>query len=90
MLANNEAGRVKEWTLAGIFDMSDEFFEGLKIFLLNGFFEVVIGIFSIYLIYQIIISLHSALFEGLELKGSETLDRAVASLRNEQNFGGKI
>lgn len=90
MLANSEAGRVKEWTLAGLIDMSDEFFEGLKIFLLNGFFEVVITFFSIIIIYKIIISLHSALFEGMELKGTEVLDNAVASLRNEANFGTKI
>lgn len=90
MLANSEAGRVKEWTLAGLIDMSDEFFEGLKIFLLNGFFEVVIAFFSIIIIYKIIISLHSALFEGMELKGTEVLDNAVASLRNEANFGTKI
>lgn len=90
MLANSEAGRVKEWTLAGLLDMSDEFFEGLKIFLLNGFFEVVIAFFSIIIIYKIIISLHSALFEGMELKGTEVIDNAVASLRTEANFGGKI
>lgn len=90
MLDNNGAGVVREWSFAGLMSMSSEFFETLKIYFLNGFMEVAIALFSIIIIYKLIISLHTALFDGLELRGTQVLDDAVSSLRNEANFGGKI
>jgi len=90
MLENNNATIIKEWSFAALFSMSSAFFETLKIYLLNGFMEVVINLFAIVIIYKIITSLHSAIFDGLELKGTQVLDDAMAGVRNEMNFGGKI
>jgi len=70
--------------------MSSAFFETLKIYLLNGFMQVAISLFAIVIIYKLIISLHTAVFDGLELKGTQILDDAMAGVRNEMNFGGKI
>lgn len=90
MLQNNAAGVSKEWSLWTLFQMPSALIDTIKIYFMNGLMEVVIALFSIIIIYKIIISLHSALFEGMEIKGTEVLDNAVASLRNEANFGGKI
>jgi len=90
MLENNNATIIKEWSFSALLSMSSAFFEMLKIYLLNGFMEVVISLFAIVIIYKLIISLHTAVFDGLELKGTQTLDDAVAGVRNEMNFGGKI
>lgn len=90
MLENNNATIIKEWSFSALLSMSSAFFETLKIYLLNGFMEVVISLFAIVIIYKLIISFHTAVFDGLELKGTQTLDDAVAGVRNEMNFGGKI
>ena len=90
MLDNNAAGVVKEWSFAGLLSVSSEFFETLKIYFLNGFMEVAISVFSIIIIYKIIISWHSELLSGLELKSFSVLDDAIGNVRNEMNFQGKI
>jgi len=88
MLANNSASI--SFSFGDLLSLPGSFVDMIKIYLLNGFFQVVISLFSIIIIYKIIISLHSALYESLELKSTEVLNNAVASLRNEANFGGKI
>ena len=92
MLANNQAGVVHEsWSLTSLLSITGAFFDSLKIYFLNGLMEIAITLFSIIIIYVIIISLHKALFEALELKSTEVLDNAVASVRQEANMGaGKI
>lgn len=90
MLENNTAGVAKEWSISSLLSMPGAFIDALQIYLLNGFMEVAISLFSIIIIYKLIISFHTALFDGLELKGTSILDDSISSLRNEANMGGKI
>ncbi|AFL69596.1 hypothetical protein [Sulfurospirillum barnesii] len=90
MLQNNAAGVSKEWSFSALFQMSGAFIDTIKIYFLNGLMEVAISLFSIILIYKIIVSLHTAIFEGLELKSAAVLDEMVSSIRSEANLGGKI
>lgn len=88
MLANNSASI--SFSLTELLSLPRSFIDMIKIYLLNGFFQIAISLFSIFIISKIIISLHTALYESLELKSTEVLDNAVASLRQEANLGGKI
>lgn len=58
------------------------------IFIFDGLFEVAIGIFSIIIIYKIIISLHSELFQTIDLSASSAIDNAVDSMRTESSSWG--
>lgn len=88
MLANNSASI--SFSLTELLSLPRSFIDMIKIYLLNGFFQIAISLFSIFIISKIILSLHTALYESLELKSTEVLDHAVASLRQEANLGGKI
>ncbi len=58
------------------------------IFIFDGLFEVAIGIFSIIIIYKIIITLHSELFQTIDLSTSSAIDNSVESMRTESSSWG--
>lgn len=60
----------------------------LKIYVFDGFIEIAIAVFSIVIIYKIIVSLHSTLFEVIEVQGSKELDNAIESMKNEGSSWG--
>ncbi|QEP35050.1 glycine zipper family protein [Malaciobacter pacificus] len=60
----------------------------MKIYFFDGFIEISVAIFSIIIIYKIIVSLHSTLFEIIEVQGSKELDNAIESMKNESTGWG--
>ncbi|MFY9094973.1 hypothetical protein PZR46_12340, partial [Aliarcobacter butzleri] len=59
------------------------FTNNLKIYLFDGFLEVIIAVFSIILIYKIIITLHETVADILEVQGTNRLDSAIESMKND-------
>lgn len=55
----------------------------LKIFFFDGIIEIAIALFSIVIIYKIITSLHTMVFELLDLNSPKALDNAIDSMRRE-------
>jgi len=79
MLQNNEISNSGSWLSI------------LKIYLFDGVMEVSIGVFSIIIIYKIIVTMHTAIFEVLEVKGGQALDNTIESMKNEgAGQGAKI
>jgi len=71
--------------------MNNSWLAKLKIYLFDGFMEVAISVFSIVIIYKLIITLHNSLFEVLEIQGSQSLDNSLESMKNEAGgYGSKI
>jgi len=63
----------------------------IKIYLIDGFFEVLIALFSVFIIYKIMISLHSMIFEQFEMQGTKAMEGAIDSIKQDAaNMGGKI
>lgn len=63
----------------------------LSIYLFDGFIEVAIAIFSIAIIYKLLISLHNSIFELFEVVGSRELDGAIESMKQDAgSWGAKI
>lgn len=73
-------------TVAG--ESMKEWASKMTIFLFDGLFEVAIGIFSIIIIYKIIITLHTELFQTIDLSTSSAIDNAVESMRTEGSSWG--
>jgi hypothetical protein len=90
MLANNKSARSVDLG-KNLADMNFEITNTLKIYFFDGFIEVAIATFSIFIIYKIIISLHTSILELIEVKGSQTLDNAVESMKGEaSSWGGRV
>jgi hypothetical protein len=71
--------------------VNGEWMSKLKIYVFDGFIEIAIAVFSIVIIYKIIVSLHSTLFEVIEVQGSKELDNAIESMKNEATgWGNRI
>ncbi|BAK72822.1 hypothetical protein [Arcobacter sp. L] len=71
--------------------VNGEWISKLKIYVFDGFIEIAIAVFSIVIIYKIIVSLHSTLFEVIEVQGSKELDNAIESMKNEATgWGNRI
>jgi hypothetical protein len=90
MLENNALAfqGIASWHGTGI---NGEWLSKLKIYLFDGFTEIAIAIFSIVIIYKLLVSLHNSLFEVLEIQGSRELDGAIESMKNESGgWGAKI
>ena len=65
--------------------------ENLKIYMFDGFLEIVIAVFSIVIIYKIIVTLHETVADVLEVQGTNRLDSAVESMKNDATgWGQKI
>lgn len=83
MLENNELQSNKS--------VAAEWFAKIKIYLYDGLMEVGIAVFSIILIYKIIITLHTTIFELFELKSTQALDNSIESIKTESgNWGTKF
>ncbi len=92
MLENNdlqyEGVENSTWTL-GL--ANGEWLAKLKIYVFDGFIEIAIAVFSIIIIYKIIVTLHSTLFEVIEVQGSREIDNAIESMKNESTgWGSRI
>jgi hypothetical protein len=89
MLENNdlqyEGVENSTWTL-GL--ANGEWLAKLKIYVFDGFIEIAIAVFSIIIIYKIIVTLHSTLFEVIEVQGSREIDNAIESMKNESTGWG--
>ena len=88
MLENNslqyQGVEGKTWA----FGANGEWLAKLKIYVFDGFIEIAIAVFSIVIIYKIIVSLHNTLFEVIEVQGSKELDGAIESMKNEASGWG--
>lgn len=63
----------------------------LKLYVFDGFMEIVIAVFGIVIIYKIIISLHNVIMEIFEIQGNNTLDNTIESMKQESSgYGTKI
>jgi hypothetical protein len=66
-------------------------FTQMKIYFIDGFFEVAIAVFSIVIIYKIIISLHTELFQAIDLASTSAIDNSIDSMRTEASgWGARI
>jgi hypothetical protein len=92
MIDNNLAQhKVSNFTWESITNLNFQFTDTMKIFIVDGLMQVAISLFSVYLIYKIIATLHTALFELFELKGTEALDGMIEGIRQDAaSKGGKI
>jgi len=82
MLANNKSASSMDFG-KNFAEMNFEVTNTLKIYFFDGFIEVAIAVFSIFIIYKIIISLHTTILDLIEVKGSQALDSAVESMKSE-------
>ena len=62
----------------------------MKIYFIDGFFEVLFALFSIFIIYKILVSLHNFLFEQFELGSTQALEGAIESIKQESSRSGAI
>ncbi len=60
----------------------------MRIYFFDGFIEIAVAVFSIVIIYKLIISLHNTLFEVIEVQGSRALDDSIESMKNESSAWG--
>ncbi|OHD97230.1 MAG: hypothetical protein A3E21_03935 [Sulfurimonas sp. RIFCSPHIGHO2_12_FULL_36_9] len=67
--------------------MNFEYMNVIKIFVLDGVMEIAIAVLSVMIIWKLIITLHSSIFEMIELKGLQQLDDIGNEMRE---FGTKI
>ena len=66
-------------------------FGALKIYLFDGFLEIIIADFSTVIIYKIIITLHETVSEILEVQGTNRFDSAIESMKSDATgWGQKI
>lgn len=90
MLENNELQHQN----VSLFEQSyvnGEWLSKLKIYLFDGFIELSISIFALVIIYKLIITLHNMVLDAISLRGSEALDNAVESMKNEASgWGSRI
>lgn len=89
MLDNNDVGHegVSAWSLdnfAGLGEMMGY----LRIYLFDGFMEVLVAVFSIVIVYKIIITLHTSFFEMLDIQSSHAIDNSVEGMKNEAGGWG--
>jgi hypothetical protein len=55
----------------------------MSIYLFDGFLEVGLSLFSIYLIYKIMISFHTMILDVFEVQGNQKIDDMLESIRGE-------
>jgi hypothetical protein len=88
MLDNNST---QYQNVPGVLGINGEWLSKLKIYVFDGFIEIAVAVFSVIIIYKIIVSLHSTLFEIIEVQGSKELDNAIESMKNEsQGWGNRM
>ncbi|MCK9455196.1 hypothetical protein [Sulfurimonas sp.] len=66
-------------------------FDKLILYMFDGFMEIVIAAFSIVIVYKLIISLHTELFQMIDLSSTSAIDNAAESIRHESvSWGSRI
>lgn len=63
-------------------------FTQMQIYVFDGFMEVVIAVFSIVIIYKLVISLHTMLFETVDLAASSAIDNSIEGMKSESSSWG--
>lgn len=90
MMLNNSAQNAFSWSIEGLLNFLPNLGNIIKIYIINGALLIGISLFSLAVIYKLLVTYHSTLFEALELYGSKTLDDAIGSVSNEIQMKGKI
>ena len=71
-------------------EKNDWFTDGnLKIYIFDGFLEIIIAVFSTVIIYKIIITLHEVVSDILEGQGTNRLDSAIEGMKNDATGWGQ-
>lgn len=75
---------------AGGFNLND-LFSQMLLYGFDGFFEVAIAVFSIVIIYKIIVTLHTELFNTIDLSTSSAIDNSIDAMKSESSgWGARI
>lgn len=93
MIENNESMHTaKSFELNDLFTMNFAVLDTMKIYFLDGLTSIAISLFSVVIIYKIIVNLHTAVFELVEVKATATLDNTIDSMKSEisRNVGNMI
>ena len=92
MIDNSDAQHVNDtFNLEALTSTNFQMTDTIKIYLIDGFFEVLIALFSVFIIYKIMISLHSMIFEQFEIQTTKAMEGAIESIKHDaSNMGGKI
>ena len=92
LIENSDAQHIADtFTWENLTSLNLGMTDTLKIYFIDGLFEVVVAVFSIFIIYKIIVSLHNLIFEQFEIKGTQAMEGAINDIKNDSaNFGGKI
>ena len=92
LINNSNAQHAQDnFTWENLTKLNFQITDTMKIYFIDGFFEVLIALFSIFIIYKILISLHSLIFEQFEIKGTQAMEGAIESIKQDtSSFGGKI
>ena len=70
-------------------NLQDSIFHSIKIYLFDGFLEIILSVFSIVIIYKIIITLHEVLSDVLEVQGTNRIDSAIEGMKNDATAWGQ-
>lgn len=80
-----------EFSVENFIDLNFGLTDTIQIYMIDGFFEVIIALFSLLIIYKLIITTHTLLFESIEMKATSSFDTFVESIKQDSaNLGGKI
>ncbi len=95
MIDNSESmHNIKAWwdfSMSDLFSINYQIVDTMKIYFIDGLITITISLFSVYIIYKIIVNLHIMIFELIETKGTPTLDNTIDSMKNEMSsYGSRI
>jgi len=91
LIDNSNAQHLTDsFTWQKIKEMNFAVTDTMKIYFIDGFFEVLFALFSIFIIYKILVSLHNFLFEQFELNSTQALEGAIESIKQESSRSGAI
>lgn len=90
MMNNNSAQNYVNWSIEGLFNITDNFANIVKIYLIKGALGVVVSLCAIALIWKFLISFHSYLFETLQVKASDIFDESLKGVASQLEMKGKI
>jgi hypothetical protein len=92
MIENNATMHTaKDFSFDDLLNLNFAILDTMKIYFIDGLLTIAISLFSVVIIYKIIVNLHTAVFELLETKGTATLDNTIDSMKNEiTSHGARI
>lgn len=93
MINNNESmHKAKDFSFDDLLNLNFAILDTMKIYFIDGLMTIAISIFSVVIIYKIIVNLHTAIFELIETKSTSTLDNSIESIKQEisSSVGNRI